>query len=732
MTSVKNPFSGIRFLKPGIQFRREPSSDGCVPMFRASFEAQPGETAVLYLCVPGFGECFLNGAPVTADRFETPFGDFRKTLWYRAYDVTALLRPGRNTAAVFCGNGWYNEALKSSWDCDAASWRDLPKFILNLTAGGRSLLTTNDPWKCLPHTAVTFSQLRSGEYFDARLWQPDWAQPAFDDSGWEDAAEDLTPPAGVFRLCESTPVRECEVLSAVSVRKTGEKKWLFDVGRNISGYVRLHTKEPAGTVLTIRYGEELGPDDSLKLNRMERFYPASPFQTDRFTAGGSDFLWSPRFVYHGFRYVEITGLEAPLPDAVSGVFVHNAARMLTSFRCSEESLNQLFRMAQNATMSNLFHMPTDCPTREKLGWTNDAQSSCDQMLLNFDTVPMFRKWMTDIRDAMREDGALPGIVPTWGWGYQWGAGPVSDGILFEVPYRVWLHTGDASLLKEFLPDFEKYLAYAASRKNADGLTTDETWLWDWAAPLNDRSTPLPLVHTVYVMKFLRIAALAARLSGQDDSRFLRERSALRELLRKAYLTPEGRCTAENQAAPALLLSEDIPDDPLPLAEQLAESLRAADYHITCGMAALRVMYPVLNRFGLQEYAFRIVTAQGYPSYREWIARGGTTLHELWEDRGSKNHHMYSSFAGWMMNTILGIGPQESAPGFAKLDLRPYFFGGLAFACGSAETVRGCVSLRWERVPGGVKVTVQAPPDMEVSFRGTPLHAGENVILVPAE
>jgi len=399
---------GAKFIRADIPFERAHKTENSAPQFRRRFTLEPFTRAEIAVCGLGYGDFYINGAPVTEDKLIAPVSDYDKTLWYTRYDVTSLLRAGENVAAAWLGNGFYNESIETPWLHHKAPWRDAPKFILSLEVDGEIALASDGAWLCKPHTAITYNQLRSGERFDARMYEPDWAGLYFNDSAWEHAIPDPTPPVGVLRECLCEPIRECALYRATSVMKTGEDRYVFDIGQNISGYARMKLNQPAGREIVVRYAEQLNPDGSLKRNNMDgpHYYPSSDFMTDRVVSDGRELTWSPRFVYHGFRYVELTGLSGePALDTVTGVFLHQAVEDRSAFMCSDPILNRLFEIGRMATLSNLHYMPTDCPTREKLGWANDAQASTEQMLLNFGTEKLFKKWLQDIFDAMKPDDA---------------------------------------------------------------------------------------------------------------------------------------------------------------------------------------------------------------------------------------------------------------------------------------------------------------------------------------
>ncbi len=727
-------FENIAFIKPKEKLSPQFTGENLAPMFRKIFTVSKVGSARLCVCGLGYGYYYINGKAVTEDKFTAPVSDYKKTLWYNTYDVTDLLKEGENVFAVWCGNGWYNEDMPSSWDFDKAPWRDVPKFILRLDIDGETVLTSDDTWVYTVDGPVRFNALRSGEFFDARKALDDWKDLNFDDSGWKRAVTD-SQPLGIFRECTCEPIRECEVYKGRVVAKTGEEKYVFDIGQNISGYIRLKIKGESGQQLTIKYAEQVKDDFSLELNDMARHYPKTEFQTDKFICSGREITWSPHFCYHGFRFIEIDGLKSETEAEVYGVFVHQDVPIRTEFECSDEFLNKLWRAGKYSVYSNMFYSLTDCPTREKLGWTNDAQSSAEQIMCNWRAEKFFKKWLQDIHDTVHDDGEMPGIIPTAGWGYKWGNGPVSDGVLFEIPYRIYLHTGDAKPLMDSLPFFERYFKYLSTRTDKDGFI--RFGLDDWARPQFETPedinvVPIELINALLVSEFHRIAALASELSGLDGEEHKKAAEAQKLLVKKTYIDENGKCKSDRQTSVAMLIYYGAYDDVAPLKKQLMALIEKHNFHHDCGMVGMRRILHVLNMVGLSEYAYKILTASGIPSYREWLENGATTLWEYWphyKHIDSKNHHMYSDFMSWLVKTVLGINCTE--PGFKSAEIKPCFFKGLDFARGECDTVSGKISVQWERKNGKIYLDIAAPAGVTVTYDGSVLKSGKTHLVLEA-
>lgn len=701
-------FEKAYFIKPFGVFKKEFSDENPSSLFFQSFTLDElPKTARLYICTLGVGYAYINGQRVSKDLFTAPPSDYEKRLWYMCYDVSSLLKQGKNTIVFLCGNGFLNEDMENVWDTTDASWRDFPKVIAELHIDDGVALATDDTWKATLESPYRMNRYRQGVVYDSRIPAPD--APNFSSCGWRNAVKDERAPKGVLTEYTAEPIRELLVKQPVSVVQKSKNRIIVDFGENMSGYARIFAEGNRGDVIKMRYGETLTEKGELYAEGVmhERYFTQGEFATEYFICNGQPLTWSTLFSYYGFRYVEVTCDNLSALKNICAVFVSQDIATRSGFDCSNSFLNKLFTCGIQATKSNLFYMPTDCPTREKYGWMNDAQSSSEQILTNFHAENMFLQWNVNICDALKEDKGLPGIVPTYGWGYDWGNGPVSDGSLFEHAYRVYLHSGNKDGLAYSLPYFRKYLAFLKGKEDGDGFI--RFGLYDWANP-NDNActTPLEFINAVYRVKFNRIARFTARLLGEDDTEFIEEEDRQIALIRKTWILPNGACSVQEQTALAMLIYHGIYEDLQPLKEQLKQAVERRDFHHNCGMVGLRHLYMALNICGLQEYAMRIVTAKGYPSYSEWLEKDATTLWEMWDCKLSRNHHMYSDVLSWMMKTIIGISPNDNAATFEQIEIKPYFFKGLDFARGYYDSPKGKVFVAWERLQNAILLRIDAP------------------------
>lgn len=698
-------------------------------MFRKSFTVDTEfKSAKINFCALGLGYAYINGKDVTDELFAPPFATYEKRLWYVSYDVTDLLKKGENVISFMVGNGFYNEDMPNDWESEKASWRDQPKVIAELIIDGECAVVTDESFVCTTNSPYVMNRLRCGTIYDARLYDEKWNNIGYDDSDWDMALIDENSPKGEFLLCSVKGLKEFDKYNPIHIIEKKDGRLIFDFGYNHSGIIHFSTFQKSGDMLTFRYAESL--DGDLELNYNERTklpYHKNELAMDRYICDGKGKVWANKFAYHGFRFVEVTGLDTSFDYNIESVFVHQDIERRSTFECSNDILNKLFNCGIRSTLSNMYYMPTDCPTREKLGWMNDSQSSMEQFLTNFHLEELLTKWVQDMKDAMRENGELPAIVPTHGWGYDWVNGPVSDGCFFETPYRVYLHSGNKELLISCLPYYHRYFDFLESKEDEKGLV--EFGLRDWADPRRSgKFTPTTLINALLRVKFCRIAALACELAGDKDERFVKEEARQIKILTENFFVADGRCTNNEQTACAMLIYFGVGDKEI-IGEQLIKLIDKENKHHMCGMVGLRYLYMALNMIGKQELAYRLITTNGYPTYYNWLLDGATTLYEFWDCKESKNHHMYSDFMSWMMKTIVGICPDENAPTFEKVAVEPYFFESLSYVKGSYESVKGEIKIEWKRENEKINMVIIAPESNFVYYKGKALEKGENKFII---
>lgn len=733
MSAIKNvitePFGDARYIKAQLTHSGY-TFDDPLPFFRREFESDGEiESAKIFVQSPGFATYYINGKPITEDIFISATSDYKKILWYDEYDVTPLLKKGKNVICAIAGNGFFNETFRTTWKFHEAYWRDAPQILVSLWVNGENALVSDKSWRVSrDFSYITYSHLRSGEFVDMRKYDESWLELDFDDSAWmnaiERAPEEIT---ATLRPIICQPVREVETLDPVDIRKTDEG-YLVDFKRTISGYMGITFTAPEGREIEFYYTEDTYQDGRIKMNNLHNVhcYPdRQPFHINKAIASGKRDTFKPLFCYHGFRYVLITGLEdEPKAEDIKAYFIHNDIERRSEFKCGNPVIQYIYDAGIQSTYSNMFWSLTDCPTREKLGWMNDAQASIEQTLINFDIMPFYNKWFEDIKADMCEDGALHAVVPSHSWGRDWG--PVCDLMLYELPYRAYLYTGDKTMLVGAIEYFDRYLDFLEGyiKENKNFI------LADWMGWGNSQLIPREFVRDIIFLKGLRITALAYKLDGRDTKTIEDKLETYKKAFATKYLDKDGRCTINEQTAVALMIMFGIYTDKDAISKQMAEIVERDGCTLTAGMLGVQYLYDALGESGRGDLAYKLIT-ESDPGYKTWYERGADTLWECWDgaDRNSHNHHMFSNVIGWFFKTMLGIEPCEDAPGFERVILRPQFIADAGYVWAKMQTVRGKIELGWEYKDGVFEYTVNIPEGIEAVYDGKKLSVGENKFII---
>ncbi|MDR2886075.1 MAG: family 78 glycoside hydrolase catalytic domain, partial [Rikenellaceae bacterium] len=432
-----------------------------MPLLRREVEVSgTAASARLYVSGLGYYEMFINGEKVGDKMLDPGYTHFDKRAYYSTYDVTDMLKSGGNALCAALGNGWFNVQALSVWRFELARWRQRPRMICELhieyADGTREVIASGDDWKTSTG-ALQFADLYSGEYYDARKEPAGWKNAGFDDAGWS-AAQVVPSPAPLLQSELFPPIRITEQYAATGFKQFSPQLYVYSFPVNMSGVTRINIKGEAGTKVYIRHGELLHPDGHLDQSNIDPYFhrednplPLQPvedeyFQTNiyvlRGDAAGEEYM--PSFTYHGFQYVEVES-DRPVTltqESLTAQFMHTDLIPAGSFSCSNELLNKFYAATMQSYLSNWHSIPTDCPQREKNGWTADAWISMDLGLLSFDGVAIYEKWLRDFEDNTTPEGRVSGIIPSAGWGYADWIGPVWDAAMFIIPTALYDYYGD--------------------------------------------------------------------------------------------------------------------------------------------------------------------------------------------------------------------------------------------------------------------------------------------------
>ncbi len=698
------------------------------PLFRKNFTIEGDvKTASLSICAPGFYRLYINGTDITKGHIAPYISNPDDICYYDTYSVAEHLRVGKNTVGIILGNGIINCMGGAVWDFEKADFRGAPRTALEFKAelanGSALEFTADETFKTHP-SPFLFNDLRLGETYDARLELNAWNSPDFDDSDWTPALL-AEPPRGTLKLCEAESIAILKELKPVSITKEDDA-YIYDFGINTAGVCRLSVNAEKGQTLTLWHGELIhdGKFNNSRI-RFNRDYYDEYNQTVRYTASGNGTeTFTPLFSYYGFRYVKVEGIteKQATPDLLTYLVMSSDLKTIGGFECSDERVNKLFAMAVNADRSNFFYFPTDCPHREKNGWTGDASMSSDRMGLLYSVDKSWKVWLDNIRHAQNEKGALPGIVPTSGWGFAWGNGPTWDSVLFNLPYMLFKYRGDTDVIRENAHAMMRYLNYIMTRRSADG--TIAVGLGDWV-PVGkgggDYDAPLALTDSVMVMDISAKAAEMFSAVGYTNeasyakaiSTEMRE-TIRRELIDFSTMTVKGSC----QSSQCITLYYGVfnPDEEEEACQRLIEFINAKNVSYDCGFIGMHCLFHVLTKFGHTELAYKLITGNTYPSYGYYLDLGETAMVEtMFADPircESHNHHFLCNYAHWFITTLAGLTVVDDHT--VKVSTKPV--KALDYASAWHELPLGKVTVSWKRDENGEpKITVDAPEGVTVIY-----------------
>ena len=714
--------------------RRDPAAiaptltePGTPAIFRREFSLPAAvRRATLYASARGLIHLELGGRKVGEDLFAPEWTDYEKRIHYRCYDVTALVAAGDNTLDATLGDGWWSGYV--GWQEQRGRYGSLENSLLvqlevELADGRQMVFGTDRFWHCATGPILS-SDFMMGEVYDARR------APA----GWLPARE-VPAPAAPLVAQRAEPVRITEILAPAAVTEIRPGIFIYDLGQNISGWVRLCVEAPAGTRVQLRHGERLNPDGTLYTANLRRAKA-----TDVYVCRGTGVeTYEPHFTFHGFQFVELTGLPAaPRADAVTGCVIHSATPPAGRFECSHAAVNLLWLNGLWSQRDNFLSIPTDCPQRdERLGWMGDAQVFFRTATCNMDVAAFFTKWMTDVTDAQTAEGVFPDVAPRLredinfiGLGNLAGGAAWADaGII--IPYTFWRVYGDLRLVERHWDAMVRWLDWI-ERHNPDGLRLNRLAnnYGDWLCLPSDTSfgTHSPMKNLLATAYWADDAAKMARLAralGREPeaARFQAMFERVRAAFQREWLKPDGELAVGTQTAYLLALAFDL----LPAevraraAERLVENLRALDWHLSTGFVGIGHLNPQLTLAGHADVAYRLLLQESYPSWLFPVLQGATTIWERWDSwtiaggfhkdgMNSFNHYSLGSVGEWLFRHVAGIELDPEVSGYQRFVLQPFIGPGLDFARATYRTMHGEIASHWRRAGETLTWTVTVPPN----------------------
>jgi alpha-L-rhamnosidase len=709
---------------------------GTPALFRKEFDI-PGKVwrATLYASARGLFRLRLGGRRVGDEVFAPEWTDYSKRIQYRTYDVTSLIKPGKNALGAVLGDGWWSGYV--GWQETRARYGSLENSLLiqlevELADGERLTIGTDNTWKCATGPILS-SDFMMGEIYDARRERTGWDRTDFIGRGWLPARE-VEAPAVPLVAQRSEPVRVVDTMVPVSMNEVRPGVFIYNLGQNISGWVRLRFKNaPMGARVQLRHGERLNPDGTLYTENLRRAKATDVY----ICKGGGEEDWEPRFTFHGFQYVEVTGLSsAPSRNTVTGCVVHSATAPAGWFECSHPGVNRLWLNGLWSQRDNFLSVPTDCPQRdERLGWMGDAQVFLRTATCNMDVAAFFTKGMIDVEDAQTPDGIFPDTAPRLREGENFAgldglggaAGWADAGVV--IPWTLWRVYGDRRIIERHWKAMTGWLDWI-ERHNLDGLRTRELGnnYGDWLCIPSDTTfrTQSPMKNLLATAYWADDAAKVARMARElgretEAERFQAMFEKVRAAFQKEFLRDDGRLTVETQTAYLLALAFNLLPENVRAraAEHLVENIKALDWHLSTGFIGISHLNPQLTLAGHADVAYRLLLREDYPSWLYPVKHGATTIWERWngwtEQEGffnpqmnSFNHYSLGSVGEWLFRHVAGIELDPEVAGFQRFVLRPFIGKGLDFACANHHTLHGEITSDWKRAGEKLTWTVRIP------------------------
>ena len=720
------------------------------PYLRTEIAAEPGCRYTLTVTGLGFYELYLNGKSITKGLLAPYISNPDDIVYFDTYDITDRLSENGNTAiGLILGNGMRNPIGGRVWGFDESPFPAIPCFAVSLTkTDADGAVTETDlggsfRWHPSP---ILFDDLRSGCFYDANKEIPGWNTPGFDDKGWAQVQK-TDRPRGEYRICEADPIvineerapaliREAKLDRHFDNRKNmrlntqykfklrRKKGVLFDFGLNTAGVCRLQINGKKGQQIIIQFCEFLTEKGCPSYRNTGSFYPDGYGQTLLYICKGEENeTFVPSFCYYGFRYAVVFGLlpEQVRPETLTMLRANSDLQERGAFTCSDDVMNALGDMARVSDLANFWYFPTDCPHREKNGWTGDAAVSAEHMLLTLTPEKNYKEWLRNICKAQRKDGAIPCVVPTDGrFGFTWGNGPAWDNVLSELCWQIYRMRGDLSPAVESADALYLYLSFLNSLRDENGLIS--YGLGDWCQPGHNASkytTPELLSSSVMGLYIAQKTADLFDLMGKPEKAAVAVslRDELKAAVRARFLDSTTMAiTPRTQTAQAICIYYGVfePGE-IPAAGKVLETIiHENGDHFDCGMIGMRVIFHVLSNLGLGDLAYKMITRDDFPSYGMFVKRGLTALPEDFlndnkrDEPNSLNHHFFGDIVSWFLQRVVGISVNPDNTDANETVIRPDFLDALTFAEGHYNALCGKVFVKWEKTGDAVLLTIEAP------------------------
>jgi len=754
------------------------------PMLRKEVTLKSGiKSARLYATARGIYEMEINGELVSDDYYSPGWSVYGKRMFYLTYDITDKLKAGKNVIGATLGSGWWNDFVGMYTDPYGLSQSLIAKMVVTYEDGSRQIIVTDDSWKVFDDGPVVANSMQTGEDYDARKEIPGWSKPGFDDSKWKSVKVFDAPSSTVkIQAYIGEPIRVSDVLVAKSMAEPKKGVYIYDMGQNMVGIPEiLNLNGKAGQKVTIRFAEMLWPD-IIPENPIEP-YTKEDYQQNKgllytdnyrlalsrdiyYMKGTGNEKFTPSLTQHGYRYVEITGIDQPLPlSSVTGLVLNSVGQVRSHYETSDERINQLFSNIIWGEKGNFLSVPTDCPQRnERMGWTGDAQVFSNTACYNMMTDSFYTRWMNSLRDNQGANGSYPNTVPSTTDGGD-AMGWMEAGTV--VPFNVYLQYGDKNILAEQYESMKKYVAYLDKR--AQDMIQPAGIFGDWLAV---QYTDISLTNTAYYVYDVELIGKVAKILGKDDeaAQYAEHYKEIKEAWNKTFVDETGHTKGIGAGMPAWMnmvfpgkfgvarTNEEHPEwidsqtsyalplqlgvfseENIPAAvEHLAEAVRRDNNVLSTGFIGTPALCTVLSKYGHSDLAYALFEQTVCPSWLFPVLQGATTIWERWNsytitegfgpvEMNSFNHYSYGAIEDWMMGNSIGIQKDEQNPGYKHFVLAPEVGGSCEFIHGGFESMYGMIESGWDKTSTGYTYNCTVPANSTATFKVPVVKASDVVV-----
>ncbi|MHA1300557.1 MAG: glycoside hydrolase family 78 protein [Candidatus Helarchaeota archaeon] len=734
------------------------------PLLRKSFEVKGKiNRAVIFATALGEYELYINGQRV-GDHFLAPeWTDYDYRVQYQTYDITDLLKEGENVIGAILADGWYSGNLGPGLTHIHHYYGNSPRLLMQMeienSDGTLSKIITDSNWKIFKDGPIEKADHFLGEVYNAHKNPVGWDKPGFDDSNWPEVIVDYTIKKNIVAQMNE-PIRVVKEIPPISVNEPKPGVFIYNLGQNIAGWCKIRLSKAVcekNATIKLRHGEMLNDNGTLYTKNLRRAKA-----TDIYILKGNDEQeLHPHFTYHGFQYIEVTGLKKgakPDLNLIVGCVISSNSKIVSSFECSEPDLNKLWSNILWTQIDNLISVPTDCPQRnERMGWMGDAQVFCQTSIFIMDMAAFYTKWVKDIRDAQYKNGKFPDMVPD----------PLRKSILrilftgapawsdcgLLLPWDVYLNYGDKRLIKQHYKAAKKFIDYIKSKNPkliwkksrganyGDWLNGDKIKAKGY--PKKGGQIPKEVLSTAYFAHSTEILSKMAEVVGieNDQKYYANLANKIKKKFVEKFVTNDGKIKKDTQAGYALALHFNLLPDKLRFkaVENMLNAIEKYDRRISTGFCSTLPMMLELTRWGHNDIAYELLLSRKFPSWFYMIENGATTMWERWDGfvkgRGFQSkfmnsfcHYAYGSVGEWIFKIILGIDLDEEHPGYKHFFIHPRPGGSLQWAKGHYYSIHGKILVDWKLENDNFDLEVAIPPNTTATIyipTKNPVYVKEN-------